>query len=450
MPETQGREEWGSKIGFIFAAAGSAVGLGNIWRFPYVVGENGGAAFVFLYLLCVIFIGLPYMYGELALGRAARRNPVGTFKSLKPGSPWIVVGGFGVLTGLGILSFYGVIAGWTFGYIFKTLFQAGGDYESFVARPMLQLGLFAFFILLTVLVVHGGITKGIERCSKILMPLLILLILGLIIYANTLEGAGRGLTWYLKPDFSKITPKVVLNAMTQAFFSMSLGMGLMITYGSYISKKDNLITSGFFVGLFDTLIAILAGLMIFPALFAMQRDLGEGGPGLVFQVLPGMFDQMPGGILFGTLFFTLISIAALTSTISLLEVPVAYFIDERRVRRKVAVWLVGGLAFFLGIPSVLSQGAVPFLGNISLLPEDLIGGTDFLAHMIFIFGVCALALGAFLASIFIGWVWGVDKATAEIMSGCPGFKKWAPVWRFFIRYICPLMILAIFIGLFWN
>ena len=449
MTENSNREEWSSKIGFIFAAAGSAIGLGNIWRFPYVTGQNGGAAFVFVYLLCIVFIGLPYLYGELALGRACRKNPVGAFKSLKPGSLWILVGGLGIFTGLGILAFYSVIAGWTFGYIFRILFRAGGTFESYAANAWLQIGLFGFFIFITVAVVSGGVAKGIERCSKILMPLLILLILGLIIYANSLEGAGKGLEWYLKPDFSKITGKVVLNAMGQAFFSMSLGMGLMITYGSYISKKDNLITSGFFVGLFDMLIAILAGFMIFPALFAMQKD-PAAGTSLVFQVLPDIFGQMPGGILFGVVFFTLISIAALTSTISVLEVGVAYLIDERKVRRRAAVWIVGGLSFLLGIPSALSQGAVPFLGNLSFLPEKLTGGTDFLSYMIFLFGVCALAIGAFLTSIFIGWVWGIKNAAAEIEQGCPGFAKWAWLWGIFIRFICPIMIFIIFIRIFWS
>ncbi len=442
------REEWSSKLGFILAAAGSAIGLGNIWRFPYITGENGGAAFVFVYLLCVIFLGLPYMYGELALGRATRKSPVGAFSSLRPGSAWILIGCLGVVTAFGILSFYTVMAGMMLGYIFKTLFSAGGTFEAFAANAWLQIFLLASFMLMTIMVVYRGVTSGIERCSKILMPILLLLIFGLIVYANSLEGAGRGLLWYLKPDFSKLTGSVILNAMGQAFFSMSLGMGLMITYGSYISKNDNILSSGFYVGLFDTGIAILAGLIIFPALFAMGQD-PAAGPGLVFHVLPEIFEMMPGGGVFGTIFFTLISIAALTSTISLLEVAACYFIDERGTRRKVAVWIGGGLIFLLGIPSALSLGAVPALGNISILPERLTGDGAFLSYMDFLFGVCALAIGALMTSIFIGWVWGVDRAAAELTEGCPAFRKYVKVWSLFIRFVCPVLIFIILLRIIW-
>jgi NSS family neurotransmitter:Na+ symporter len=440
------RGQWSSKIGFIFAAAGSAIGLGNIWRFPYVVGENGGAAFVMMYIAFVVIIGLPYMFAELALGRASKKNPVGAIEMIRPKSAWKWVGTLGVLTGVGILSFYGVIAGWTFGYIFKTATGNVGEFSAFVSDPFLVLLLFAIFMLLTTLIVHGGVEGGIERWSKILMPVLLILLVGLIIYANTLEGAGRGLSFYLQPDFSKITGKTMLAALGQAFFSLSLGMGLMITYGSYVSKKDDLVNSAFFIGLFDTLIAFMAGLIIFPALFAMNQS-PAAGPSLVFVVFPKLFTQMPGGLLVGTFFFILLTVAALTSTISLLEVPVAYLVDEKKVDRKKIVWAVAAFTFIVGIPSALSQGASSYFTNFGWLPERLTS-VDFLSHMSFIWGDFSLAFGALLLSIFVGWVWGAPRAAEELRQGSEFFARTKGVWIFMIRYFIPLVIFLILLNLF--
>jgi NSS family neurotransmitter:Na+ symporter len=440
------RGQWSSKIGFIFAAAGSAIGLGNIWRFPYVVGENGGAAFVLLYIVFVVIIGLPYMFAELALGRHVQKNPVGAIETIKPNSLWKYVGLLGVLTGVGILSFYGVIAGWTFGYIFKMATDNVADFSSFVSNPVTVLLLFAFFMFVTTLIVYGGIEEGIERWSKILMPILFVLLIGLIIYSNTLAGSGSGLTFYLQPDFSKITGKTMLAALGQAFFSLSLGMGLMITYGSYVSKKENMISSAFFIGLFDTMIAIMAGLIIFPALFAMGES-PTAGPSLVFVVLPKLFTQMPGGLWVGTFFFILLSVAALTSTISLLEVPVAYMVDEKKVSRKKIVWLVALFTFIVGIPSALSQGASDFFTNFGFIPERLTTA-DFLGHMSFMFGDFSLAFGALLLSIFIGWIWGGAKAAEELETGSSLFNKTKYVWIFMIKYFIPLVIFLILLNLF--
>jgi NSS family neurotransmitter:Na+ symporter len=440
------RGQWSSKIGFIFAAAGSAIGLGNIWRFPYVVGENGGAAFVLIYIAFVIIIGLPYMIAELALGRSTHKNPVGAINIIKPGSAWRWVGVLGVLTGVGILSFYGVIAGWTFGYIIKMAAGKIGDFSEFVSNPWTVLLLFAFFMLLTSLIVYGGVERGIERWSKILMPVLFVLLIGLIIYSNSLEGSGRGLAFYLQPDFSKITGKVMLAALGQAFFSMSLGMGLMITYGSYVSKEDNLISSAFYIALFDTMIAIMAGLIIFPALFAMGES-PSAGPSLVFVVFPKLFTQMPGGLVVGTFFFLLLSVAALTSTISLLEVPVAYLVDEKKVNRKIIVWVVATFTFVIGIPSALSQGASEFFSNFALLPKRL-SSVDFLSHMSFLFGDFSLAFGALLLSVFVGWIWGGSKAANEIETGSPVFRKTRSIWIFMIRYFIPAVVFLILLNLF--
>ncbi len=435
------RGQWSSKLGFILAAAGSAIGLGNIWRFPYVTGENGGAAFVFVYLACVLVIGVPYMYAELALGRAVQKNPVGAIDRLRPNSSWILVGVLGVVTGLFILSYYAVIAGWTFGYIFKMVIPNWLTFGEFVSRPVLVIFLYTVFMLLTIFVVHGGIRGGIERWTTILMPVMFFLLLGLIVYVNFLPGSGKGLAFYLAPDFSKITGKVILSALGQAFFSLSLGMGLMVTYASYISKEDNLVSSGLFVALADTAIAIMAGLIIFPALFAMGQD-PAAGPGLVFNVLPAVFEHMPGGTVVGVVFFVLLSIAALTSTISLLEVPTAYLVDNRGTARKVAVWIVGILVFLLGLPSALSQGAV------SWLSQPIVGDMEFLSLMDFLFGNISLAVGALFLSIFVGWVWGATNASEELATGNPKFKKWAPLWSFLIRFICPASIFIILLNLF--
>jgi NSS family neurotransmitter:Na+ symporter len=433
-------------MGFIFAAAGSAIGLGNIWRFPYIVGENGGGAFVIIYILFVLVIGLPYMFAELALGRSVQKNPVGAIEAIRPHSKWKGVGYLGVLTGAGILSFYGVIAGWTVGYIFKMATSNVGDFGAFISNPLMVVPLLAAFIFLTALIVYGGVEGGIERWTKILMPILFIIMAGLIVYVLTLDGAMKGLLFYLTPDFSKVTGKTLLAALGQAFFSLSLGMGLMITYGSYVSKKEDIVTSALYISLFDTLIALMAGLIIFPALFAMGEN-PAAGPSLVFVIFPKLFAQMPGGYIVGAFFFLLLSIAALTSTISLLEVPVAYFVDEKKVDRKKYVWIVAAFAFLMGLPSALSQGANEFLSNFGWLPERLTS-KDFLSQMSFLFGDFSLAFGAFLLSIFIGWVWTAENAANEIELGSSSFKKLRSWWIIFIRYFIPVIIFVILLNLF--
>jgi NSS family neurotransmitter:Na+ symporter len=309
------------------------------------------------------------------------------------------------------------------------------------------LGLFAVFLIFTTLIVHGGVQHGIEKWSKILMPILFLLMIGLIVYSNTLEGASRGLSFYLKPDFSKINGRVALAALGQAFFSLSLGMGLMVTYGSYVSKRDDMATSGVAIAFFDTLIAIFAGLIIFPALYSMGHQ-PDAGPTLVFVVLPELFAKMPGGLLVGTLFFILLSVAALTSTISLLEVETAYMVDQHGSGRKKVVWGAALLTFVVGIPTALSQGASEFWSNFGLLPDRLTGGPDFLSHMSFLFGDFSLAFGAFLMSIFVGWVWGAHRAADEIAQGSGFFANTCGVWVFMIRFFIPLVIFLILLNLF--
>jgi NSS family neurotransmitter:Na+ symporter len=436
-----GRGTWGSRAGFILAAAGSAIGLGNIWRYPYVTGQNGGAAFVLLYVACVLIIALPVLIAELSLGRRTTLNPVGAFKALSSSRSWPLVGYLGVVTGVGILSFYLVVAGWTLGYIVKEITGQIGVFTDFIRDPLSEIGYFTAFLLLTMLIVLGGVEKGIERWSKFLMPSLFLLLVGLIIYNLTLDGATKGIEFYLSPDFSKITASTALAALGQAFFSLSLGMGTMITYGSYISKSENLPLSATLVAFSDTLIAFLAGLMIFPALFSVGMEPTQG-PALVFNVLPTVFSQMPAGQLIGIAFFVLLAIAALTSTISLLEVPVAFFVDEKKWSRKKATIIISMATFLLGLPSALSQGTSEFFTSVKFLGQE-----GFLNIMSFLFSDLSLPIGGFFIAIFVGWVWGVDKALQEALQNTsPQIAKLMVGWGFLIRYVCPLLILLVLVA----
>lgn len=443
---TADREEWSSRLGFVLAAAGSAIGLGNIWRFPYLAGEGGGGAFVLIYLLCVVLIGMPYLFGELSLGRNSQRNPVGAIKSITGGgSAWILVGGFCVLAGFTILSYYSVVAGWAVGYAVKDVIAPTMGFEAFAASPGLVIGLLAVFLLLTLLVVVGGIEQGIERWAKILLPVLFVLIIFVIIRAVTLEGATEGLTFYLVPDFSAVTTDLVVAALGQAFFTLSLGMGAMITYGSYLSKSEDIAMAGGYVVIFNTVIALMAGFMIFPAIFAMNMD-PAAGPALVFVILPEVFAQMPLGGLISFTFFVLLSIAALTSSISLLEVVVSYFIDEKRWSRQKAVWIIGGIVFVMAIPSALSQGAVPAMSDMSYLfgESGLFGQNDFLGILDYLVGSAGLAFGAFFLSIFIGWIWGAEEAADELTQGSRLLTKGlVNSWVFLMRYVIPLVVFGI-------
>ena len=438
---SEDRGQWGSKLGFIMAAAGSAVGLGNIWRFPYVTGENGGAAFVVVYLACVLVIGLPLMWCELALGRASGRNPVGAFRETGGGLPFVITGVLCLAACFFVLTYYGVIAGWTISYALSQVSQTNLVFKEYTADPVYVLPVFALFIVLTIVIVRAGVEKGIEKWSKILMPLLFVLMFAVIIRGVTLPGAGAGLEWYLKPDFSKIDGTVALKALGQAFFSLSVGWGLMITYGSYMSKKQNIVSNGFWVGLADTSVALLAGLMIFPAVFAMGMS-PDDGTGLAFTTLPAVFAEMPAGWVIGTVFFLLLSVAAVTSSISMLEVPVSYFVDEKKSLRPTCAVTVGLVAFVVGIPSALSNGGNEWLSNI-----ELFGQTGFFSILDQVFGTLALIIISLMLSIYAGWAWKPKNVIAEIEQGCPWFTKPliggispSGVWAFFIKYVCPIVI----------
>jgi NSS family neurotransmitter:Na+ symporter len=445
----QNRDTWGSKTAFILAAAGSAIGLGNIWGFPTQAGMNGGAAFLVIYLIAVALIGAPVMLAELMIGRHTMRNPIGAFKMLAPGRSWWLIGAMGVFAGVIILSFYSVLAGWTMAYIVKAAtgaFTVGVDTEAMFAdisaRPLSAISWHLAFIVLTIFVVVGGVRDGIERWTKVLMPILLVLLLLLAVRAVTLPGARTGLEFYLKPDFSAVNFRVVLAAVGQAFFSLSLGMGAMITYGSYLSKKDELVTSAAWVTGLDTFIAFLAGLIIFPTMFATGFDASVQGPSMVFVVLPSLLAAMPpepyGGLIFGTGFFILLGIAALTSSISLLEVGVTWAVDEKKWPRKKAAILLGSIAFLVGIPSALANGAVDWLTNVPGV------GMDFLTLLFTIFGSFALIVGAFFISLFVGWKWGVTAAGDEARASDGRFRL-EGIWRVLIRFVCPTALLIILI-----
>jgi NSS family neurotransmitter:Na+ symporter len=449
---TETRGEWRSRIGFVLAAAGSAIGLGNIWRFPAETAQNGGAAFLVVYLAAVLLVGLPVMVAELVVGRRTRRNPVGAFLVLKERTPWWLLGGLGVVTGVAILSFYSVVAGWTVHYLFKAVTgrltgianieQATELFTESVEYGPINLAMHALFMVLTVIIVFGGVKKGIEQASRIMMPLLLTLLVALVVFSVSLPGAEAGLKFYLQPDWSQLTPKVIIAAVGQAFFSLSLGMGAMITYGSYLARKENLMTSAALVAGMDTGIAFLAGLVIFPALAAAGANL-ENLPseaGLIFTVLPTIFSSMPwepwGGIIFGSLFFLLLSLAALTSTISLLEVGVAWAVDELRMTRHKAAILLGLASFVLGIPTAYATGGMALFSDNHWL------GMSFLGAMSTVFGTYSLTIGALLICIFVGWVWGVKPALAELRDGCSN-NGVLVFWSFLMRFVCPVAIAVI-------
>lgn len=438
---------WGSRMGFILAASGSAVGLGNIWKFPYIVGQNGGGAFVLIYLVCIFVIGTPIMLAEFTLGRKTNRNPVGAFDQLRPNSPWAGIGYMGVIAGFLILSFYGVVGGWTYAYVVKSITgsvlafpspkEAGDFFGNFIGNTGEVLFYHTLFMGTCIAIVLRGVHGGIEKACDILMPTLVVILFLLMIRSLTLDGAMEGVAFYLTPDFSKINTHVVLIALGQAFFSLSLGMGCMITYGSYLSEKENLTSCTVYVVMFDTLIALLVGMVIFPAVFAMGLEPTEG-PGLVFSVLPTVFADMPLGHGVAVIFFILLAIAAITSGISLLEVVVAYFIDQLGWERKKAVLIVGSAIFAFGIPSGLSFG---------IMADVKFAGMNFFDHVDNIASNYLLPLGGMLTALFVGWVWGTKNAHQEIEKNENKFGfPWAQSWEFLIRYITPVAVGIVFIA----
>ncbi|WP_078552589.1 sodium-dependent transporter [Bacillus alkalicellulosilyticus] len=441
---TEPREQWASRLGFILAAMGSAVGLGNIWRFSYVTGENGGAAFLIIYLLCILLIGIPIIMAEFTIGRKAQSDTVGAFTKLAPGTPWVLAGILGVASAFIILSFYGVVAGWTMryflGYLTGQLWSApeGGYadfFVGFISSPVQPILWQFIFMALTIGIVFVGVKNGIEKTNKILMPLLAIILIILAGYSLTLGGAAEGLAFLFTPDWSAFAePGVYLAALGQAFFSLSLGMGALITYGSYLSSKEKLPGAAGSVAVLDTLFAIIAGIMIFPAVFAFGIDPASGA-GLAFITLPDIFAQMGLGGFFGLLFFFLLAAAALSSAVSLLEVAVAYFIRKFDWTRKKASIIVGFIIFLVGVPSSLGIGP---LSNITI-----VGGRDILDSMDFIASNIFLPLGGLIIALFVGWGW---KKTEVLEASDFGSSGLGQVWLFILRFVAPIAILIIFIS----
>ncbi len=435
------RVTFASKIGIVAAAAGSAVGLGNIWRFPSQTADGGGAIFILVYIGCILFFGIPLMVSEFLVGRSSRANTAGAFHKLAPGTPWKWVGRLGVLTGFVIMGFYMVVCGWTLDYLIQavtgqlhTETDFAGRFTALQNNPLRQIVWMIAFTLLTAFFIISGVKKGIEQSAKILMPVLFLLLLILAIRAITLEGASGGLAFLFKPNMEHVKPTVFLDAMGQAFFSLSIGMGCMITYGSYFNNNTNLTKTAIQVSVLDTLVAILAGVIIFPSAFALTANSGTivdelvaGGPGLLFITLPGLFNQMPASMVWAAMFFCLLAVAALTSTISLMEVVTLYIHEEYLLSRKKSTLLVTAGVIVLGIISSFSSSFFNFLD---------ITSAKFM-----------LPAGGFFICLFVGWY--LDKKLVQAQMTNDGTLKlgirFLKAYIFLLRYIVPIAILAIFI-----
>lgn len=433
----------GGKLSAVLVAAGSSVGLGNIWRFPYVAGDNGGGAFLVIYLLCVLLLGLPLMLAEFTVGRASHRNAVGAYRALD--RRWSLLGYNGVLAAFLILGFYFVVSGWTAEYMVHSLtgelarYSTAAEYETFFGnfirspwRPVLYTIL---FVLATHFVIALGVQKGIERSAKILMPLLFLILIALAVRSLLMPGGEAGLRFLFEPDFSKVTPSTLLVALGQAFFSLSIGIGTMVTYASYFRPDTDLRHTALNVTLLDTLVALLAGVVIFPAVFSAGIE-PTSGPSLVFITLPGIFNGMPFGMVWSSVFFLLLIVAALTSTISLHEVITAYLHEERHMSRRTAAWTTTAAVALLGSLASLSLGV---LGCWKIAGLTLFDSLDFLTANIM------LPIGGLFTSLFVGWRLDARILRAQISNeGRLKLRIFGPL-RFLLRYVCPTVLLLVFL-----
>ncbi|MBR0077306.1 MAG: sodium-dependent transporter [Bacteroidales bacterium] len=444
--DNEKRAGFTSSFGAVAAAAGSAIGLGNIWRFPYTVGQNGGGAFLLIYIIFVFMLGVPLIMSEFIMGRRSGHNVLGAFRTLAPQRKgWLSVGWLAILSSFMIYSFYSVVAGWTFNYIVlagagkfegqssEAIAQIFENFTTHAWHPIFFLGLFIFF---TAAVVVKGVQKGIEKTCKVLMPVLLLLMILLCVRSVTLDGAGKGLEFLFEPDFSALTAGSVLSALGQALFSLSLGMGCLVTYGSYIRKEDNLLKTSVSIAAADTLIAVLAGVAIFPAVFAFGMSPASG-PSLVYEVLPNVFNAMPLGIVFATLFFVLLTIAALTSTISLLEILVAWAVEELHMKRIVATIFCSVIVFAIGVLCSLSFGP---LSDFTIGGQTIFGLFDKLTATYF------MPIGALALTIFVGWQLTKEDSYDELSNGGMLQCSYYKVWRFMVRYLAPLALAIILIA----
>ena len=442
------RGNFGTKIGIVLATAGSAVGLGNIWRFPYMTGQNGGAAFILIYFVLVFLIGIPGMMSEFIVGRHSAANAARAYKTLSRGKPWQIVGYMGVITSMIILGFYAVVAGWCLQYFYASIIgQLSGDanyvmeyFKAFSTHPVKPVFWTIAFILLTHYVVVHGVRNGIEKASNILMPTLFILMIIVVVASCMLPGSMKGVDFLFKPDFTKVNRGMLLEAMGQAFFSLSLGTACLCTYASYFSRQTNLLRSSFQIAFIDTLIAILAGLMIFPSAFSVGIN-PDSGPSLIFITLPNVFQKAFSGIIglgymISILFYGLLALAALTSTISMHEIGTAFFYEEFHITRHKGAWIETIVCCVIGIFSSLSMGAVD---KLTLMGMPFL---DFCDHLTAQF---LLPLGSFLTCIFIGWYVPQQIVKDE-------FTNWGTLrgtlfnaWLFAVRFICPICIIAVFL-----
>ena len=433
---------WTGRWTFILAAAGSAVGLGNIWKFPYMAGEYGGGAFVLVYLVCILLIGVPIMVAEILLGRRGRSSPANSMAYLaeeaKTFPQWKYLGVMGAVAGLLILSFYSVAAGWAFAYIFEgfngtSAEYYGQEFEGFLKDETRLIFFHSIFIFLTIFIVSRGVIKGLETWINRLMPLLFIILILLCIYATQTGAFIEGVSYLFSPDFSKINAKVILAALGQAFFTLSLGMGAIMAYGAYMPSNQNIGSTALSVAFLDTLVALLAGIAIFPIVFANNLEPATG-PGLVFVTLPWAFVNMPLGIIFGKLFFVLLSIAALSSAISLLEPGVAWIVESLKIKRYVAAAGLGLIAWVLGIFSALSFDLLSGLTPIG--DKNFFDSLDFLSNQVL------LPLGGIFIAIFVGWIMKQSNVLEELgIKGRFMFK----IWFFLVRFVAPTMVALVFI-----
>lgn len=436
------------RLGVILATAGSAVGLGNIWRFPFMAGQNGGAAFIIIYLVCVLALGIPGMIAEFVVGRHGASNAAHAYQSFRRGKSWGLVGLLGVITSTIILGFYAVVAGWCMQYLFASMFGfidegtngAREYFANFSTNPFKPAIWAVLFVVMTHFVITKGVRKGIEKASNILMPTLFVLLIIIVIASCSLPGAMQGVKFLFHPDFSKLTHDVFLDALGQAFFSLSLGTACLCTYASYFSRGTNLAQSACQIALLDTLIAVLAGLMIFPAAFSVGVN-PDSGPSLIFITLPTVFDKafafLPGlGYVVSILFYALLVLAALTSTISMHEIGTAFFREELHIRRSSAAVIVTAICSMIAVLCSLSCGAV---GSLKLFGMSLLDFCDYLTAQYL------LPLGSILTCVFVGWVVSRRTVKEEFTNWGTASTRLYPVWLFFVRFICPLCIIAIFL-----
>ncbi|MCV9884985.1 sodium-dependent transporter [Metabacillus halosaccharovorans] len=437
-------EQWSSKITFILAAAGSAIGLGAIWKFPYVAGTSGGGVFFLIFILFTLLVGLPLLLGEFIIGRSTKSDAILAYKQIAPNSSWHLIGRLGVITCFILLSFYSVVGGWILIYLAKALTgqlsglteqEYGELFGASISNPFLTVVAQLIFLLITSYVVSKGVSNGIEKASKFMMPALFILFIFIIIRSVTLDGAMEGIIFFLKPDFAKVTSETVLYAMGQSFFALSVGVSVMVTYSSYLSKNENLPQSAISIVGLNLLVALLAGLAIFPAVFSFGLA-PDAGPVLLFNVLPTVFNQMPFGTIFLVAFLLLFLFATLTSAFSMLEIIVAPISKGNEKKRKLFSWVVGLCIFAVGIPSALSYGV---LSNITIFGKSIFDAADFLVSNML------MPLGALLIAVFVPLKITKKDLFEELQNGSTISKKIFTCWYLLLKYVSPIVIIVVFL-----